>query len=88
MLVAESQKHATAKLCLGSGGANPPNLKPFLKAADLAPTHTRPQHPSDSGYGTNRASFLAMGEVKSSRKLYLMVKSALWANTSLMHTEV
>lgn len=88
MFVAESQKHATAKLCLGSGRANPLNLKPFLKGASVAPTHTNSQHPSGSGYGTDRARSLATGEVRCSNKLDLMVKSALRANTSLMHTEV
>lgn len=68
MFVAESQKHATAKLCLGSGRANPLNLKPFLKGACVAPTHTNSQHPSGSGYGTDRARSLATGRLEAATR--------------------
>ena len=82
MLVAQSQKHASAVLCLGSGGVNPPAQVPSLKDACLSPAHPHPHPPSHSSYGTNRASFLAIGKVKSSNELCLMVEFALWANTT------
>lgn len=82
MLVARSQKHAGAGPCLGSGGANPPAQVPSLKDACLPPAHSCPHPRSDSSYGTNRARFLATGQVKSSSKLCLMVEFALQANTT------
>lgn len=82
MLVAQSQKHASAGVCLGCRGANPAVQVPSLKDACLPWAHLHPHIASYSSYGRNRANFMAIGKVKNSNTLCVILEFVLWANTT------
>lgn len=77
MLVAQSQKHASAGVHLGSQGANPAAQVPSLKDFCLPQVHPHLHVISYSSYGTIRANFMATGKVKTSNALCLTVEFVL-----------
>lgn len=81
MLVAQSQKHASAGVHLGSQGVNPAAQVPSLKDFCLPQVHPHLHVVSYSSYGTTRANFMAIEKVKNSNTLCLIVEFVLWANT-------